>query len=262
MEDVAKAALGAVLGAAFGVPCDISSIEAPPGGANSATHRLVRTQQGEIYSVKISTRMAASGGDRNEYLANTLAKLVGMPGASDARKLASASMLGATFGDRGAIAVRWAMTGAVQITACRESIGSNRDSFLEQLGCWAVFNTMIGVTDRGAQNIIWNTRTATLAHIDFEDAFRGVDNLQEQLQMAKDYGGLDGNAWRADAAYPLGEAVARGMRQGSELLLRRREALRVAMESEGVDPTVVAKAMTWVDLPAEEKVARARASVG
>lgn len=171
-------------------------------------------------------------------------------------------MLGEPFGGRSAIAIRWGLVDAAPLPSCRASITLNQEGFLEQLGCWGVFTTMIGVADRGAQNIVWSAASTTLAHIDFEDSFRGLDNLQEQLQTAKEFGGLDGSAWRADPSERHGVALAIGIMKGSELLLQHRSAIAEAMQAEGVDPQVLSKALAWVDLPADEKVRRARESVG
>src|SRR5207244_158662 len=115
--------------------------------------------------------------------------------------------LGGTFGSRISVAIRWSSPGCMRIVDCRGSIASEAQSFLRQLGCWAVFNAMIGVTDRGEQNLVWDQSSSTLTHVDFEDSFRSSGNLQEQLQYARAYGGLDSNVWRQDPTYSLGIAL-------------------------------------------------------
>jgi hypothetical protein len=121
---------------------------------------------------------------------------------------------------------------------------------------------MIGVTDRGEQNIVWDQGSSTLSHVDFEDSFRLSGNLQEQLQYARTYGGLDPNVWGRNPGYPPGIALAEGIVEGSERLVTQKESLLALMRAEDLESPAITRAIEWIDLPVGEKATRAKNSVG
>jgi hypothetical protein len=121
---------------------------------------------------------------------------------------------------------------------------------------------MIGVTDRGEQNIVWDQVSSTLSHVDFEDSFRLSGNLQEQLQFVRTYGGLDPNVWRQDSGYILGVALAEGISEGSERLASNKESMLALMQGENLESPAITRATDWIGLPVEEKIMIAKKSVG
>ncbi|HEV2317312.1 MAG TPA: hypothetical protein VGV89_07040 [Thermoplasmata archaeon] len=214
-----------------------------------------------VFSVKSSTRIAGGLGDRNELLANDLAGIVGMAGSSVARRIEVAENLG--FPDiRSAIAIRWGLPNSRPVSECQASIVQAREAFLRQLGNWAVFTATIGATDRGPQNVVWDVASGTLAHVDFEDSFRATDNFQEQVQLAKAFGGLNGAAWRQDSSDPLGQVLACGILDGNTLLVSKRTEVLQQMRDRGVEPGYIDRSAAWIDLPTSEKLSLAAQSVG
>lgn len=255
-------AISTELTAAFGSTYTVTAIRPPPSGANSGSHRIVDTAEGSTFSLKCSIRMPGTDGDKSEYVSHQLAERIGLRGSSTARKIAPIAGLDGELGRRPANAIRWASPDALQISACQASISSASGEFLEQLGYWAVFTTMVGVTNRSTENVVWHPTTLTLAHVDFEDAFRQKGGLTEQLQFARTYGGLDPDSWRANVSYAPGLRIARGVTAGSDLLVANRDGILSFMRSEGISSPAVEYAAEWIDLSADQKVVLARQSAG
>lgn len=262
MDPKVISSLTETLTRAFGRPCDIEEVNPAHGGANAASHLIARAADGRNYSIKCSTRITGLVGDNNEYLANRLAESLGLRGSSPTRRIAPQPDLGGTFAVRSAVAIQWSSASCIPIASCREAITKMALSFLHQLGCWGTFNAMIGVTDRGEQNIVWDQTSSTLSHVDFEDSFRMSANLQEQIQFARTYAGLDPKAWSQDDSYPTGLCLVRGVREGSELLISQKKSILALMQSENLEPAAINRATEWIDLPADNKITVAKQSVG
>lgn len=253
--------VGGALASAFRDPCHVRTIQVADG-ANGAYHRIIRSEEGHAYSIKCAKRLGGQIGDRNELLANRLAEAVGIRGSSIARKIPPIPDLGAPFDTGELVAIRWGLPKSVKILAAIESIHNAPESFLHQLGTWAVFCAAIGASDRGQQNLVWDSESRTLAHVDFEDAFRGAGNIQEQVQWARPYGNLDPAAWRRDPNYPAGVALASGVIDGNHAMMIHKSSTIESMASAGIELHVRERAAAWIELDPESKVELVKASVG
>lgn len=264
-------ALQEAIASEFGDSISIEDIVEPPQGQNNDTHDVIETASGEKIGVKICSA-GPNHGVENEALAYIFADRIGVSNAGDAEIIDPRSEFRDPFDSSEFLAVRWLSKSDDpeddQLQNNREEARNHNRLFLAQYGEWAIFTTAMGLTDRSADNLIWDSEEKELAHIDFERAFtrnpwtEKGDVFWENLKLARSYGNLEGATWASDADYGPGLALQRGLENGHDLLASQTSVIQSSLEGWGFGSDMVGSVLRWVEWPVGEKVEFARTLFG
>lgn len=158
--------LSEVMSAALGEDAAVVSLENISDGANKSSHLKAHTNDGRIFSLKISSRGVANG-TTHEYLTWFAARVATITDLK--AELINVPAKIPAVGRKQAVVIEW-LAGAEEIRKLADvSAARSSEETAFQLGQWLWICLHFGIADRHFGNWLWSEQERVVLMIDHED---------------------------------------------------------------------------------------------